>query len=149
MPQWWNGERWESAKKMHRKIEHHWKFDHDPSRKKNYTYFQWKKKTRNKQTLKSVMDREKKTCYWMDIIKKTTEKKVRLFTYYVVIVLNNVARIWVCLWSIVSIDDNHSIQLICPILYLHCMCSMLYSSHRTSGVTQPDIYVSLSFSVRI
>lgn len=34
--------------------------------------------------------------------------------------LNNVSHIWVCLWSIVSIDDNHSIQLICPIFYLYC-----------------------------
>lgn len=52
---------------------------------------------KTKQTLKSGI-REKKSCYWMDIINKTTQKKpLGFFTYYVVIVLNNV-----CLWSIVS-----------------------------------------------
>lgn len=77
-------------------------------------------------------------CHWMDIIKKSLGPKKRWaarlpFSHNMLSLCGQC----VCLvWSIVTIENNHSIQLICSIFYLrflflgvHCLYSLPFAYH--------------------
>lgn len=120
--------------------EHHWKIW---SRSKQQNHFVREKKQTNKpwNYIRSYVQREKKTSfYWMDIIKMTTKQKTApVHMLRCDCVLHDSACIGVCLWLIVTIDDNHSIQLILSYFSICVPCSewaMLCG-------------VALSFSVRM